>query len=508
MRKITDVKLKVINISSLLVVFLIMISCTADQAPTAPDRDGDGIEDNIDNCPDVKNENQADADGDGIGDVCEVDTDGDGIIDDLDNCPLVENPDQKDSDDDGVGDACESDFDGDGVIDELDNCPETANPEQEDADGDGIGDACEADTDEDGVVDDLDNCPEIANPEQEDTDGDGFGDACDETTVAQDQNNIQESLNSIVGCVNAFKNGLAVDFVLRDFLGLAKGDTVNLLWVETILGDLENVVDPAGIDEGLNIDLVAGTYTYDHEGSAWNKAADQTGRVVLNFPSGPNETSNNSTLILENYEDEEVTIDLSTLNLPVKFDLSLAVDGVQLLAINLKNVEYSTSVDFQIPVAVDVSFYVNPYTLSIDVARNANNEFTLSLDFVDDMASCSLGVDAFLKLDSDDLGNIGTSNVLDATIAVHINDMTVQALNGIAEILQIVDPTENQINEFVDAEILYKGLKIGDLEYDELNDTVIILYKDGSSEDSANFYQSVLDDLEIIFEEFFGPQVP
>jgi rhodanese-related sulfurtransferase len=36
-----------------------------------------------------------------------VDTDGDGINDDRDNCPNVSNPDQKDTDQDGIGDACE-----------------------------------------------------------------------------------------------------------------------------------------------------------------------------------------------------------------------------------------------------------------------------------------------------------------------------------------------------------------------------------------------------------------
>jgi len=38
--------------------------------------------------------------------VC-IDSDGDGINDDLDNCPNINNPDQKDSDGDGRGDACD-----------------------------------------------------------------------------------------------------------------------------------------------------------------------------------------------------------------------------------------------------------------------------------------------------------------------------------------------------------------------------------------------------------------
>jgi hypothetical protein len=63
---------------------------------------------------------------------CEItDEDGDGVEDDVDNCPGVANPDQADTDSDTVGDAC-------------DNCPEDANSGQEDTFGEvGVGDACD-----------------------------------------------------------------------------------------------------------------------------------------------------------------------------------------------------------------------------------------------------------------------------------------------------------------------------------------------------------------------------
>src|SRR5262249_26295138 len=57
-----------------------------------------------------------------------ADTDGDGIADDVDNCPTVANASQRDTDGDGIGDRC-------------DNCRLVANPPPEDANGDGVGGA-------------------------------------------------------------------------------------------------------------------------------------------------------------------------------------------------------------------------------------------------------------------------------------------------------------------------------------------------------------------------------
>jgi len=147
---------------------------SVDTTGGVPDADGDGFPDAADSCPETANPDQADADGDGVGDACEVggppDADRDGVPDATDVCPAVADPVQADGDADGVGDAC-------------DNCPTVANPAQVDADGDGLGDACdlppETDADADGVPDLLDDCPTVSNPDQTDADTDGHGDACD-----------------------------------------------------------------------------------------------------------------------------------------------------------------------------------------------------------------------------------------------------------------------------------------------------------------------------------------
>ncbi|HXV38589.1 MAG TPA: thrombospondin type 3 repeat-containing protein, partial [Nitrosopumilaceae archaeon] len=145
----------------------------------AIDTDEDGIPDSNDNCPTVPNTDQADNDGDGLGDACDPDDDNDTILDGSDNCQFTANTDQADADGDGIGDACDTDTDGDGIPDATDNCPTTPNTDQLDNDGDGIGDACDTDDDNDTILDGTDNCQFVANTDQLDNDSDGLGDACD-----------------------------------------------------------------------------------------------------------------------------------------------------------------------------------------------------------------------------------------------------------------------------------------------------------------------------------------
>jgi hypothetical protein len=49
----------------------------ANHAVVPGDRDWDGVPEDVDNCPGINNPDQSDVDGDGIGDICDVDMDGD-----------------------------------------------------------------------------------------------------------------------------------------------------------------------------------------------------------------------------------------------------------------------------------------------------------------------------------------------------------------------------------------------------------------------------------------------
>ncbi len=125
------------------------------------DKDGDGIEDKSDACPEVPGpiENQG----------CPwPDSDGDGIYDKDDNCPQVAGPEENQG--------CPwPDTDGDGILDKDDDCPEIAGLEK--------FNGC-PDTDNDGIMDKNDRCPlnpgKIENKGCPDTDGDSLVDLDDE----------------------------------------------------------------------------------------------------------------------------------------------------------------------------------------------------------------------------------------------------------------------------------------------------------------------------------------
>jgi hypothetical protein len=161
------------------------------EAVEVADRDGDGISDESDACPD-----QA---GWGTSGGC-PDGDGDGIADADDVCPGEVGV----AEADGCPEVTEADRDGDGILDESDECPDEPGPAMADgcpdADGDGIADtddACPAepglpqqdgcappgDADGDGVIDELDDCPhQPGGSELEgcpDLDGDGIADRDD-----------------------------------------------------------------------------------------------------------------------------------------------------------------------------------------------------------------------------------------------------------------------------------------------------------------------------------------
>lgn len=176
----------------------------AKPVPKVKDRDGDGIPDELDSCPDVPGVKSDDPVHNGC--PAPTDRDGDGILDDVDACPDLPGVRTEDRRTNG----CPPDRDGDGIYDSADACPDVPGVEQADPKKNG----CPPDSDDDGIIDAEDACPDVPgvksdNPEKNgcpnpDIDGDGIPneqDACPTVPGPPDKDPKRN------GCPKAFLQG-------------------------------------------------------------------------------------------------------------------------------------------------------------------------------------------------------------------------------------------------------------------------------------------------------------
>lgn len=129
-----------------------------------PDRDGDNIPDNVDKCPDAPEDYDQHEDQDGCPES--EDRDGDGVLDEKDACPDVPGPVENKG--------CPlKDRDRDGILDDQDKCPD----DPEDKDGYQDEDGCpDPDNDGDGILDKVDQCPDLPETKNGYKDDDGCPD--------------------------------------------------------------------------------------------------------------------------------------------------------------------------------------------------------------------------------------------------------------------------------------------------------------------------------------------
>jgi outer membrane protein OmpA-like peptidoglycan-associated protein len=124
-----------------------MIGFTMPEPEKVVDSDGDGLLDDVDECPNEPEDFDGFQDEDGCPDL---DNDGDGVLDVNDGCP--NDPEDIDGfeDEDGCPDP---DNDGDGILDVDDQCPNEPGPPE--------NNGCpDPDRDGDGIPDRVDNCPD------------------------------------------------------------------------------------------------------------------------------------------------------------------------------------------------------------------------------------------------------------------------------------------------------------------------------------------------------------
>jgi hypothetical protein len=315
-----------------------------------------------------------------------------------------------------------------------------------------------------------------------------------ETTVAEDKQHIKSTFTELTSCITQLKDSEGAG-VIRDFLGLQDGEVVNETWIEKILDGLESKVDLDGPtdDNRFNFNVNTGTYTWNASTETWSKTSIPSDKIILNFPSKPTSITNNATLTVGPYTDEAVTIDGEAYYLPKKFSATLLVDGQKIFS-----VDGSASYDEPIPVNINVSVFLKPFTYTVVGNRITPTKFNAAVTIANNNGcTTSASVDfEFTHSDYELIDLDKDVKSISATIR-HDNLKLVTNVN-MSALSAIDDPTVSQINAYVKTNVFYNDAKIGELIlFDNGSEyKVHIIYKDGTQEDTDVYYLPFIDDLE------------
>lgn len=371
---------------------------------------------------------------------------------------------------------------------------------------DGIQNGTETGVDCGGDCDVCPSCDDgIQNGTETGVDCGGECAAC-VTSVAEDKANIQRTFDDLLMCTQDIKDSRAVTVLFKNFLNMSDGEALNEDWIEDMTEDLEGVVDFEHIEDNSRFDLSyhAGTHIFNGISQTWLKTNNVSDKMIFQFPSEPNLMGNDAELIIDMYEDKQVTIDGETMFLPTAMHAVMNVDFEKVFEITISKVTYADNAGYQLPVELNAQLFMDPMEMDIEVTRVSTTEYEMGMNFSDGKL-CDIRVNAQMELEDDDFENFSEDGFDKIAVQVNVGQLSIRTLGDVAGLFGLDDdPTETQINAGLDLDMFFEDIKIADLEINEDMETVLIFYKDGTFEDSSVFYDGFWNDVSSLWSEFFG----
>lgn len=323
-----------------------------------------------------------------------------------------------------------------------------------------------------------------------------------EINVAQDKQNIDNGINEIIACVGDFEEGKSVTST-KDFFGLSFGevDANKEEWaanmIQAIMNGLEvGVMNSQGdyeIDSNndlkLDISDIGGIYTYNSSMDEFEYNDNGSNEVTIKMPSTSNKTSNNCTVVLEEYTYETHSIEGENTPLPKTAKMSVTIDNELTFGIDLTEITYSNYVDIVYPSSVNITITAAPYVITLSGSEN-NGTFEVDYSMTSDVL-CNFSTSGTLVFAHNDFDNITVSDIQSADATITYGSLGLSGNANLTEILKVEELTPEIINQYADLNVLVNGTRVGELVIDEDtegNVMVNIVYLDGTSDDVYETY--------------------
>ncbi|WP_155283830.1 hypothetical protein [Capnocytophaga felis] len=328
-------------------------------------------------------------------------------------------------------------------------------------------------------------------------------DASKITARSAEQQSIETTIANFYDCLKKLKYSGFSDFFYDNFF-LTSATTEDKTWY----GFLDSKFRSQYVVGSFRYEAVLGTYNWNNNTKMWDRVTDNR-NVTLNFPAFNTSASNNATLVLEDY----TSINIGKNSLPTKGKATITVDNKKIIEIDIRKIEYGL-----IPTLInsaEIAIYGNPFTTVINLEKKglvynltsnttAPNGCTTTVKGVINLINNSN-----ISTDNVDFKTVAFDNFKDLEFKINFENLEIKVnadIAGLKALNKDVYSVED-MNNFVNVDVISSGKKVADLKYNEDSNGKYdpdVVFLDGTTNKAESYFSYFSKKVKHVFRVVFG----
>lgn len=289
----------------------------------------------------------------------------------------------------------------------------------------------------------------------------------------------------------------------KTFFGLDNGTASAADWASRLLSELEAVA--VKTDPFFSLEAGTGEFAWDGPNQTWGteSAADD---LILHFPLEEG-AKNDATFTLRNYVQDDFSVEGELMVVPTEIDAFGSVNDAETFSVRLTNVQLEThdGLNTPVPESLSLTLFTAPYTHRLEVTKRSLASYDVTYDLrSDDEVVAAVSANVVLTLTGDEPIGMGWVEELvgQARLGAHLVVPFSLEPRPIAE---TDDPSEDMINDHLDASVRYQDRDAASLRYDKPTDGIEIVYSDGSTDSVSQLLADFIQEMEDVWRAYPTP---
>lgn len=279
-------------------------------------------------------------------------------------------------------------------------------------------------------------------------------------------------------------------------------DGVDFTWLEEVLDILSEQYFsdyPFYDNNEINFQNYEGVYTWDASSDQFTKVA-SPGKMEVLVSGSYGSSSNDFRLVLEGLSETTARIDGEQFQVPTGLTSSVYWKNTRIAGLTIDHLTIDPTGNTTLPVSFRAEVYTAPFTHTFQVSRSDSKNYQARFE-MENNGGCSY--ELFVSA----VSNVSTyenfeleENLVSASGYFDAQGLKYQfAMNG--AIMQLDDPTNAEINEYIDVDLYSGGEKIGEL-FLNADDQVMLVSNDGTQTNAEDLLMPHLEAIENLFSDF------